>query len=313
MDKHQFNAFILHFPSSTSEEAKEVYALCQHYPYSQLLHTVTARLGADNKWTNQQQLLQEAAIYSTDRSVLKAMLELPLIKSGLASPSTETVVQADSESHNYAEEVLHDLEQLKASRLSFERQFADDVPVDNSAVAVEPEQLQLVPPDTNQSDGSEIKDNTEAEYKEDETSSSRSSSRRQRLIELARELSTKSVDETGQREKPGLDPLIEELQSKHHEKTPANDKTREQIELIEKYIQSSPSRRTPKPEPQEKEDLSSGVKTGVFGEHIVSETLADILIRQGKREKAIDVFRKLIWKFPQKKAYFAARIEELTK
>jgi predicted Zn-dependent protease len=51
----------------------------------------------------------------------------------------------------------------------------------------------------------------------------------------------------------------------------------------------------------------------VFGEHIVSETLADILIRQGKREKAIDVFRKLIWKFPQKKAYFAARIEELTK
>jgi len=45
----------------------------------------------------------------------------------------------------------------------------------------------------------------------------------------------------------------------------------------------------------------------------VSETLVDILIQQGKKDKAIEVLKKLIWKFPQKKTYFAAQIEELKK
>jgi hypothetical protein len=37
----------------------------------------------------------------------------------------------------------------------------------------------------------------------------------------------------------------------------------------------------------------------------------EILIHQGKKERAIEVLKKLIWKFPQKKAYFAAQIEDL--
>jgi TolA-binding protein len=41
--------------------------------------------------------------------------------------------------------------------------------------------------------------------------------------------------------------------------------------------------------------------------------LAQILTRQGKKDKAIEVYKKLIWKFPQKKAYFAAQIEDLKK
>ena len=37
------------------------------------------------------------------------------------------------------------------------------------------------------------------------------------------------------------------------------------------------------------------------------------IIKQGKKDKAIEVLKKLIWKFPQKKAYFAAQIEDLKK
>jgi len=44
---------------------------------------------------------------------------------------------------------------------------------------------------------------------------------------------------------------------------------------------------------------------------MVTENLANIMIRQGLLEKAIEVYNKLIWKFPHKKAYFVARIEEL--
>ena len=48
-----------------------------------------------------------------------------------------------------------------------------------------------------------------------------------------------------------------------------------------------------------------------FGDQLVSENLAKILAKQGKTEKAIDIYKKLVWKFPQKKAYFASQIESL--
>ena len=50
-----------------------------------------------------------------------------------------------------------------------------------------------------------------------------------------------------------------------------------------------------------------------FGDDLVSENLAIILLRQGKKDRAIDIYKKLIWKLPQKKAYFAARIEDIKK
>ena len=60
-----------------------------------------------------------------------------------------------------------------------------------------------------------------------------------------------------------------------------------------------------------KEDLSTLSTT--LGDDLVSENLANILIKQGKVNDAIDIYNKLIWKFPQKQAYFAACIEELKK
>jgi len=44
---------------------------------------------------------------------------------------------------------------------------------------------------------------------------------------------------------------------------------------------------------------------------IVTETMAEVLLLQGKREKALAVYDKLSLLNPDKKAYFAARIKEL--
>lgn len=48
-------------------------------------------------------------------------------------------------------------------------------------------------------------------------------------------------------------------------------------------------------------------------EEFVSETLADIYIKQGYIEKAINCFQKLILKFPEKSSYFADRIKSIEK
>jgi hypothetical protein len=90
-------------------------------------------------------------------------------------------------------------------------------------------------------------------------------------------------------------------------------KKEEQVKLIEKFIQSDPQIQNVRSskELKEKKDLSAhSVK---FRDDIISENLASIMIKQGKLETAIDIYKKLIWKFPQKKAYFATQIEELKK
>ena len=46
---------------------------------------------------------------------------------------------------------------------------------------------------------------------------------------------------------------------------------------------------------------------------LVSESLAEIHIKQGKYDKAIDMYRKLSLRNPQKSAYFARRIEAIQK
>jgi len=46
---------------------------------------------------------------------------------------------------------------------------------------------------------------------------------------------------------------------------------------------------------------------------LVSESLAEILHRQGKYDKAIDMYRKLSLRNPQKSAYFASKIEQINK
>ena len=44
---------------------------------------------------------------------------------------------------------------------------------------------------------------------------------------------------------------------------------------------------------------------------VVTETMAEVLVKQGSIENAISLYRKLSLAHPDKSAYFAARIEQL--
>ena len=48
-------------------------------------------------------------------------------------------------------------------------------------------------------------------------------------------------------------------------------------------------------------------------EGVISETYADLLATQGYTQKAIELYQRLMLKFPEKSGYFAAKIEELQK
>jgi len=81
--------------------------------------------------------------------------------------------------------------------------------------------------------------------------------------------------------------------------------------IIERFIREEPIIQAPSAENLNNENMArqSAEDNYVF----VTETLANIYVDQGLFQKAIEVFHKLILKYPEKKSYFASRIAELEK
>jgi hypothetical protein len=271
VDKKQLTDLLNHYTVSSSEEAMEVISLCDQYPYSQVLQVLAARLSKDHSLQNQQLFLQSAAVYSTDRSVLKQIMSdtesyTPTVSkkvtTGQKTASGITPTDED-DSIDYAEAVLKDLKRLHELKHNFE-----------SMVTAFENGIPEVP---------------------EKKAGRKPAGRPKKVIEVK------------------SDPFIEEIKSTKKRITPENEKTKEQIEIIDQFIKAQPSiTAKSRSEMASAGDLTE-IKTGEFADNVISETLVEILIRQGKKEKAIEVLKKLIWKFPQKKTYFAAQIEDLKK
>lgn len=347
VEKTDFISFLHHYSESSADEAEKLLSLKSEYPYSQLLHTLAARVTKDHGLTNHQEMLQAAAVHAADRSVLKDIImaapcqaskeEQPAVaalKSGVApsaesdtpQPETHTTIIKSIDTVDVADEVIRDLETLNTSRHNFEMLFVEYSEVTANSTAAE------------QSVGAKEKagqtqDNshTQESFNSEKTQSLKNEpqkakdkkSKKARIIEIARamnatehfatsdtsELKNKKVKSVRQPEE-----LIEEIESTKREITPENEKQKEQIALINQFIKTQPSISSAR-----ERQISSPsadlipIKSGEFGDNIVSETLVEILVKQGKKDKAIEVLKKLIWKYPQKKAYFASQIEDLKK
>jgi len=85
-------------------------------------------------------------------------------------------------------------------------------------------------------------------------------------------------------------------------------KKKMQSQLISKFIETNPKLGVNKNTPVPSGDLSlDSVKDNEF----MTETLAEIYVKQHKIEKAITMYEKLSLKYPQKSFTFATRIDEL--
>ncbi len=80
-------------------------------------------------------------------------------------------------------------------------------------------------------------------------------------------------------------------------------------EVIERFIREEPQIQPPQPENLNVENKARKSSEEQFD--LVTETLASIYADQAMYVKAIEVYKKLILRFPEKKSYFATRIKEL--
>jgi len=87
--------------------------------------------------------------------------------------------------------------------------------------------------------------------------------------------------------------------------------------LIDKFLSSEPapirmdSENTKETREEDENEIME--KSVSESDELITETLAMIYFEQKKYDKALDAFRKLSLKYPEKSVYFATRIEEIEK
>ena len=91
-------------------------------------------------------------------------------------------------------------------------------------------------------------------------------------------------------------------------------KADEKIDLIEKFIKVNPSI-LPRIDASNSQNDLLEMKEEVESENdeFITETLSRIYLKQGHYQKAIDSFKRLSLKIPEKSVYFAQQIEEIKK
>lgn len=312
MEKPQFLSILQHYASTSPDEAKEIAALRAQYPYSQLLQTLTARASKDHGFQHQQRDLQVAAVYAADRNLLKDIITLqpeePVHQIVSKHINAVDQVSATIDSVDVADVIMDDLERLSKLKSTFENLF-----------------MEYPRPEKKRQEFSEEKESSAtpaaAETESIPVAVSSAKSKKARIIEMAKALNTTAENEAitspkkKRRDKDGnpVDELIAEIQSSKQELLPENEKQKHQIEIINQFIRVQPSITSARDRISSSNGDLMPIKAGEFGDNIVSETLVEILVKQGKKDRAIEVLKKLIWKYPQKKAYFASQIEDLKK
>lgn len=194
-------------------------------------------------------------------------------------------------------ELISDLHELSRLMKRFETQ-AVRVEMLSHTAAVAPSKMETKSPAVPPKRKSEVaKENAQASKDPEEES------------KKPRKKEKKEEKKRRKEEKEASEPLLHEIKKTNKKVEPPGKKRKKQREIIDRFIKGQPSISKPVITNASGVDLSEA--STVFSDQIISETLVEILIKQGKREKAIEVLKKLIWKIPQKKSTFAAQIEEL--
>lgn len=304
MNKQTLNKLLGDEITISQEDIAELKSLAKEYPYSQLLHILVAKGSYTTASKSAQADLNMAAIYSTDRTVLKNVITGAKIVSSevinedsapkekietIPSKVTIEVKKPEKSLNNVREtsssgdalraEVMRNLDLLMESKKAFDIEFDHESGIVTTS-AKDPQKKELkTSKKTSKSKKELSKKNKKEEVDED----------------------TPSLDENSSKDKQVI---IKNESEYFSEKDVIDSFIKKQPSIIKKIRDHSDTK-------QPQQDLSE--TSSKFGDDLISENLAIILTKQGKNEKAIDIYKKLIWKFPQKKAYFATQIEALKK
>ncbi|MFP4088834.1 MAG: tetratricopeptide repeat protein [Cyclobacteriaceae bacterium] len=316
---------MMSYPNEISDrEVDELNNILSEYPYFQLGHALLAKARHDKQTPDAYASLSHAAIYAPDRHMLRKLFyeSLSIEKNTLAASGTETPI-SEPENINAQPEapaVTTDLPvpEKYEPPLGEEESpdFSSDQVISSDKVYQElQENLEQLRRNRNKFD----QEDQDTEPGKKKIAEQNDDSNKQHLLqaERPRDEDEPAADqaEKGTTAKEDNSPSSILLQDLAHERiSPVLDVNQQrQNELIDRFINSNvdlvQNIKKNAASSGEHADLSSSSTEA--NDNLISENLADILLRQGKTEKAVEIYKKLIWKYPQKKTYFADKINQI--
>lgn len=335
MNKRKFNNLVKGSTEAAKSDLNLLDDLQKNHPYSQVIHALTAKSHKNLDSEVVSQKISFAAIYSTDRKVLKSFIEGVPIPTPPAKPKIKEVAKSEKIAPKKEEEDrksvdikedIGDVKKDKTDDSSAPKETSKSLQSTDAKVATESKDSTPSDPPV-KIDGEmdlirkEIMDSLESLtkskklFKEKKAESEKKTNAKPEIKTTAKSevKRTKGVKKKiAIRNKPE-NKLVEEINTR--EAKPIGKKQEKQNKLIEEFIVRQPSIQKPDAEPDsmDKETQDLARQSVSFGDDLVSENLAIIFTEQGKKDKAIDIYKKLIWKYPKKKTYFAGQIKKLQK
>ncbi|MEM7551881.1 MAG: tetratricopeptide repeat protein [Bacteroidota bacterium] len=288
----------------SEEDLNYLIRVVKEKPYFQAARAVLAKAARHTNHPSAKVYTNFAAVYSTDRSLLRSFFENGVAedikKPEKGSPSETTTSTIIKEKHLSREELEQLYQEIDTSIKEIEINKAKFLSSDITIEKPKKKKVERKKKATSESKKKETKAELNPKKKE-ETHHSKSD-----------EDEVIIVEEAIQPETSENLALIDELKQKS-ELEVENEVTRRQIKIIDEFL-SNPIELKANVDDKISEPIKDLSSTSVTArEDIVSENLAEIMLKQGKKDKAVEILKKLIWKYPKKKTYFAARIEEIKK
>lgn len=276
MNKTQFISLLKSPEKTNGETSALLEGLLKEFPYCQTAHLLYAKTLHSENSIHYQQRLKTASVYASDRKVLYHLIMQPGLTKKIEAVEKTVDATVEEQKSLPAKEATTQVETSVKDISFIEKEILKEAI--SASLSRELQQTPIVPKKETKPT------NRPREEKAEKTTIDIRKEGRYSFSDWLEILSGRAIPE---------------------------DKKSGSAELIDKFLrQESP------PSETKTEFFSPSAMARlslVEDERFVTETLAKIYAKQEDFERAINAYKNLILKFPEKSTYFAARIKELEK